>query len=167
MPVMKPKNVALTTIGEGGLILLVGAAGWAAHMPFLFASLGPTAYELVEKPASPSAKGYNIVAGHYCALGAAFLSLWIFKAWNAPKVGSAEFVASPRLWAAVLAVVITTAVTLLIQASQPASLSTALLVTLGVMQTKEAAIAILIGVAIMAVAGDPIRRAFLRLGNRT
>lgn len=42
------KHHLLAVVGEGGLILVVGAAGWAAHMPLIFASLGPTAYELME-----------------------------------------------------------------------------------------------------------------------
>jgi hypothetical protein len=51
------------------------------------------------------------------ALGAGFFSLWVLAAWNAPKVTSAGFVSSSRIWAAVLAVVITTAATLLLKAS--------------------------------------------------
>ncbi|HEV2399831.1 MAG TPA: hypothetical protein VGS27_23020 [Candidatus Sulfotelmatobacter sp.] len=43
----------LAVLGEGGLILAVGAAGWAAHAPLLFTSLGPTAYELLEQPNAP------------------------------------------------------------------------------------------------------------------
>ena len=38
------------TLGEGGLILVLGAIGWATKQPLIFASLGPTAYELVEQP---------------------------------------------------------------------------------------------------------------------
>lgn len=51
---MAVKQHLLATLGEGGLILVVGAASWAAHMPLIFASLGPTAYELVEKPMRPA-----------------------------------------------------------------------------------------------------------------
>ena len=152
------KHDLLAIVGEGGLILAVGAAGWAAHMPLIFTSLGPTAYELMEKPDSPSAKVYNIIVGHLAALGAGFLSLWILNAWGAPKVSAAEFVSSQRLWASVLAVVITTAATLALKASQPAALSTTLLVSLGSMQTGRDALAIIIGVLILTAAGEPLRR---------
>lgn len=160
---MKAKVLSLTPIGEGGLILIVGAIGWAAHMPLLFTSLGPTAYELVEKPTSPSAKTYNILVGHFVALGAGYLALWAFSAWNAPKVSSAGFVASPRLWAAILAVVITTFATLALKASQPAALATTLLVSLGRMQKAHDAIAIAIGVIILAILGIPIRHVFVKV----
>jgi hypothetical protein len=143
---------------EGGLILVVGAAGWAAHMPLIFTSLGPTAYELVEKPNAPSARAYNIIVGHCVAVGAGFLSLWLLGAWNSPKVAMAGFVSSQRLWSAVLAVVITTVLTLTLKASQPAALSTTLLVSLGSMQRGRDAVAIIIGVLILTALGDPIRR---------
>lgn len=157
---MKPKQIVLPVIGEAGLILVIGAIGWAAHMPLLFTSLGPTAYELVEKPKSPSARTYNIIVGHFLALGVGFFALWLLHAWNAPKVSEAGFVSSPRLWAAVVAAAITTLLTLLLKASQPAALSTTLLVSLGSMQRAHDAIAIVIGVLILAVLGVPIRRQF-------
>ncbi|HUO18099.1 MAG TPA: HPP family protein [Verrucomicrobiae bacterium] len=157
---MALKTHVLATIGEGGLILTVGGVGWAAHMPLLFASLGPTAYELVEKPNTPSAKAYNIIVGHFIALGAGFFALWALHAWNSPKVTVAELVSSRRLWAALLAVVITTAATLALKASQPASLSTSLLVSLGSMQTGRGALAIIIGVLLLAALGKPLRRYF-------
>lgn len=155
---MRMKKQALAVVGEGGLILAVGAAGWAVHLPLLFTSLGPTAYELVEKPNSPSAKAYNIIVGHFVALGAGFLSLWVLRAWNSPKVAMAGFVSSPRLWAAVMAVVITTGVTLALKATQPACLSTTLMVSLGSMQRAQDALAIIIGVLLLTVLGEPYRR---------
>ena len=154
----KAQNVLLASVGEGALILLVGAVGLAVRRPLIFTSLGPTAYELVEKPLAPSAKTYNIIVGHMIGLGAGFLALWLLGAWNAPKVASSGFVTSPRLWAAVLSVVITTATTLVLKAGQPASLSTTLLVSLGSMQTGRDAVAIAVAVLIIAAAGEPIRR---------
>jgi CBS domain-containing membrane protein len=91
----KGKNVLYASLGEGALILLMGAIALAVRRPLIFASLGPTAYELVEKPLAPSARTYNIIAGHMVGLGAGFFSLWLLAAWNAPKVASTGFVTSP------------------------------------------------------------------------
>jgi HPP family protein len=154
------KEQVLASLGEGGLILTVGAAGWALHMPLIFTSLGPTAYELVEKPNAPSARTYNIIVGHFVALGAGFFSLWLLGAWHSPKVAMAGFVGSPRLWASVIAVVMTTALTLTLKASQPAALSTTLLVSLGSMQQGRDAAAIIIAVLLLAALGEPIRTYF-------
>lgn len=156
----KGKNLLYASLGEGALILLMGAIALAVRRPVIFASLGPTAYELVEKPLAPSARTYNIIVGHMVGLGAGLFSLWLLAAWNAPKVASTGFVTSPRLWAAVLSVVITTAATLSLKASQPASLSTTLLVSLGSMQTIGDAATIAIAVLIIAAVGEPLRRQF-------
>ena len=52
---------------EGGLLFFVGAIGLALNLPLLFTSLGPTAYEQIEKPAEQSAHPYNIIVGHMIA----------------------------------------------------------------------------------------------------
>lgn len=163
----KALHLLVTSSGEGALLLVVAAIGWATRMPLIFASLGPTAYELVEKPNSPSARTYNIIAGHMLGLGFGFLSLWLLHAWNAPKVATAEFVSSPRMWAAVVAAMLTTAATLVVKASQPASLSTTLIVSLGSMQTRRDAVAIVIGVLILAAIGEPFRRYFAKTRVKT
>ena len=73
------------TLGEGGLILVLGAIGWATKRPLIFASLGPTAYELVEQPQLKSARSYNIVVGHLIGMGAGFFAIYLFNAWTAPN----------------------------------------------------------------------------------
>jgi hypothetical protein len=62
-------NVVLATAGEGALILAAGAISLALRMPLIFTSLGPTAYEMVERPTSRSAKTYNIIVGHHAWFG--------------------------------------------------------------------------------------------------
>ncbi|MGB8987918.1 MAG: HPP family protein [Candidatus Sulfotelmatobacter sp.] len=81
--VTKGKNLVYTSLGEGALILLMGAIALAVRRPLIFASLGPSAYELVEKPFAPSARTYNIIVGHLLGLVAGFVSLWLLAAWNA------------------------------------------------------------------------------------
>jgi len=161
---VKSKELIFATLGEVVVILVVAAIGFSSHMPLLFPSLGPTAYELVEKPNSPSAKLYNVVVGHLIALAAGFVALWLLNAWNAPKVAQAGFVSSVRMWAVVIAVAGTTFFTLLLKASQPAALATAMVVSLGAMQTRRDADAIVIGILILAAVGEPIRRLRAKAG---
>jgi hypothetical protein len=68
------------TLGEGGLVLLLAAIGWATKQPLIFASLGPTAYELVEQPQLRSARAYNIIVGHLIGLGAGFFAVYLLNA---------------------------------------------------------------------------------------
>jgi HPP family len=154
----RSKDFFWATLGEGCLVLVMAALSWATKQPLIFASLGPTAYELVEQPQLRSARAYNIVVGHLVALGAAFFALYVLNARNAPTVMSPGVVSPGRLWAAVIAASLTTLITLMLKASQPAAMATALLVSLGVMQTRRDAIAIVAGVLILTAIGEPMRR---------
>ncbi len=147
---------------EGALILIVGLTAWAAGQPWLFASLGPTAYEQAEKPHLRSARPYNVVVGHFVGIGAGFLALWLVHAWNAPKVIPQSHLVWERLGAAVIAVTITTLVNLLLHSGQPAATSTTLLIALGAFQTPLSALWLAVGVVILAVVGEPVRRLRLR-----
>jgi len=146
------------TLGEGGLILVVAAVGWATKQPLIFAGLGPTAYELVEQPQLRSARAYNITVGHMIGLGAGFLAVYLTNAWKEPNVILSGVVSTERLWAVALATTLTTLVTLLLKAGQPAALATTLLISLGSMQTRRDALAIIAGVLIITAIGEPVRR---------
>ena len=139
-------------------MLVLAAIGWATRQPLIFASLGPTAYELVEQPQLRSARAYNIIVGHLIGLGAGFLALYLLNAWASPNVISAGFVSTERLWAAAIAATLTTFVTLILKAGQPAALATTLLVSLGPMQTRRDAVAIVAGILIITAIGEPVRR---------
>lgn len=146
------------TLGEGGLVLALAAIGWATSQPLIFASLGPTAYELVEQPRLPSARTYNVIVGHLLGLGSGLLAVYLLNAWSAPNVLSTGIVSTSRMWAATLSAVLTTFTSLLLKARQPAALATTLLVSLGAMQTRRDAVAIVAGVLLIAAIGEPVRK---------
>jgi hypothetical protein len=143
---------------EGALILTVGAIGMAIHRPALFTSLGPTAYEQVEKPHLSSARAYNVVVGHMVGLAAGFAALAMLSGFAAPPVATAKFLPAIRIWASVIAVTITVAANLLLKSGQPAALATALLVTFGSFQGPRDAFGIVMGVLVLAAIGEPVRR---------
>ena len=70
----KGADVFWATLGEVGLVLVLAAIGWATRQPLIFASMGPTAYEVVEQPKLRSARAYNIVVGHLIGLDSGFLA---------------------------------------------------------------------------------------------
>jgi len=158
-------DLATATIGEGALILIVAAIAWATRQPLIFASLGPTAYELVEKPRDRSSRARNIVVGHLVGLGAGFLAVYLFHCWNAPNVEATGILAPARLWAVTVAATLTTFVTLLLKASQPAAVATSLLVAVGSMQTGRDAAFIIIAVLIITAIGEPLRHLRIRIMN--
>jgi hypothetical protein len=57
-----------------------------------------------------------------------------------------------------IAAALTTLITLILKAGQPAALATTLLVSLGSMQTHRDAMVIVAGVLLIAAIGEPIRR---------
>jgi hypothetical protein len=152
------------TFWEGALILIAGITALASGHPWLFTSLGPTAYELAEKPELKSARLYNVIVGHFVGLGCGFLGVAIMNAWAAPKVSATSLVTWPRLGAAVIAVAVTTLINLALDSGQPAAMATTLLVALGTYQTAMGALWIAVGVVILGVVGEPIRR--LRLPKK-
>ncbi|MGH9688421.1 MAG: HPP family protein [Candidatus Acidiferrales bacterium] len=160
---MKRRADLIWALAEGSLLLALGAISWATRQPLIFASLGPTAYELVEQPRLRSARPYNIIVGHLTGLASGFLSIYLFNAWKSPPVSSAGVLTTDRLWVAALAAALTTVLTLMLRAGQPAALATTLLVALGLMQTRRDAIAIIAGVIILAAIGEPLRRLRLKI----
>lgn len=153
---MKKRDLLIAPLGEALLILIAGLAGWVTHQPLIFASLGPTAYELIETPHRRSAQPYSVFAGHLTAIGAGYLALFVTRAWYVPAV-STNGVPFLRIWSAVVAVALTVLVTLLVRASQPAALSTSLLIALGLMQRPRDAAIILTAVVLMILVGEPLR----------
>jgi len=151
------KDLIVAPVLEAALILVLSLAGWMSHNPLVCASLGPTAFEIIETPERPSAQPYNILAGNVVGILAAFAALWLTHAWSVPSV-SAAGVPLARVWAGTLATMLTVFGTLLIRATQPAALSTSLLVSLGIMQTAKDAVIIIAAVALMTLIGEPIRR---------
>ena len=88
-------------------------------------------------------------------------ALAIFNAWGAPKVLSTHHLTAVRVWASVVAMVLTSAGILVMRASHPPAGATSLLVSLGSVQTGLQVISLVIGVVIVAVLGEALR--FLRL----
>jgi len=116
-----------------------------SRTPLVFASLGPTACEIVETSKRPSGRPYNIIVGNLIAVLAGFAALSITGAWGAPKV-SAHGVPLDRVWAATIAALLTVLCALLARATQPAALATTLLIALGIMQIVRDGVIIVLSV---------------------
>jgi CBS-domain-containing membrane protein len=136
---------------EAWLIFLAAALAWLTHRPLLFASLGPTAFELIETPRRASARPWNVLGGHAVAVAAGFACVALTGAWG-PGMGGR------RVLAVTLAAALTVWATLLLRVRQPAALSTALLVATGTMDRPVDAVYILLSVAGLVVVGEPLRR---------
>jgi hypothetical protein len=145
------------------LVLLVGIISLAFKRPWLFASLGPTAYLHAENPESRASRFYNTVLGHLVALGSGFLALWLLNAWSAPNVMATGHLTRVRVLASTVAIGITILLVLALRCSHQPAGATTLLVALGSFQTLHDVPVVIVGVLLIAVVGEPIRR--LRIGK--
>lgn len=151
-------------LAAGLLMLAVGMVGLLAHEPWIFPSLGPTAFLQAETPESKSARFYNTVVGHLLGLGAGLAAVFLLGADQAPAVLSSHDLTGTRLWAAVLAVALTLFLGYLLRASHPPAAATTLLVALGSLKPDwETVQTVIVGVLILAFLGDLLRR--VRIGE--
>src|SRR3954452_21713781 len=156
-PVFAPIAVAVLTLAVGVPALLVGMQPW------LLPSLGPTAFLQAMMPAQPSSRLYNVVVGHVGGLVAGFFAVWLFNVWNDPVVLTDHQLTIGRLAASTLAMALSMLVGILARGSHPPAAATVLLITLGSMKDQQQVIAFAIGLVIVAVVGEIVRR--LRLGE--
>jgi hypothetical protein len=139
-------------------LLVVGALGVIAGRPWLGPSLGPSAVLVAVSPAHPTARGYNVLVGHLGGLLAGFAAVLVVGAVNEPVVLATGILTWPRVAAAVIAIALTVIVGMVVRASHPPAAATTLLVALGTVATLDTALAVLAGVALVAVLGELIRR---------
>lgn len=154
------KDTFIAAAYEAGLLLLAALLSYFLHAPLIFASLGPTIFEMVEMPTQPSARPYNVLVGHAIGILAGVVALGATHAFAAPAL-SIHGVPLVRVFSVVIAGFLTVVGTLLLKATQPAALSTTLLVALGTMQTWPAILGIACGVLLIVAVGEPIRRSRL------
>ncbi len=157
-------DAVFAPLATAGLMLVVGTLGTVARQPWLFPSLGPTAFLQAEYPAHRTARLYHVIAGHGIGLGAGLLSVWLVGAKANSSVIVVHHLTPARTWAAVIAVALTIAASLLLRASHPPGVSTSMLLALGSFSPSlHDVLTIIVGVLVVAVAGELLRRA--RLGN--
>ena len=145
-------------LSSGILTLIVGGLSLLAGMVWLFPSLGPTIYLQTQRPADPSSRFLNVVLGHLLGLAAGFAGIFIFNAFNDSVTLQAEELTPGRLGAAVVALALTLLLTLLFKAHHPPAGATTLLTALGSIQTLQDSINLMIGVLIVAIAGEFVRK---------
>jgi len=160
---MQKNDLWIAPVCEAALIFVVAIVGWVTYKPLVFASLGPTAYELIETPERKTARPYNVFVGHLTGILAGFVGLYAAHAFNSPAISKGE-VTLNRVGAAVLAAGLTVFFTLLFKASQPAAVSTTLLIALGTLQTWQDGFLIMGAVLMMLLVGEPLRN--LRLQQK-
>jgi hypothetical protein len=152
-----PDSIWVPVVGAG-LILAIGLIGLAVGRPWIGPSLGPTIMLAVMSPAHPTARAWNVLAGHLGGLSAGLAAVMMAGAQNAPIVLQTGELTAPRVAAATIAVGLTAAVGIILRASHPPAAATTLLVALGSIARPPQILATIAGVVIVALLAEWIRR---------
>lgn len=141
----------LVSIGLMSLVALL------TEQPFVFPSLGPTAFLLFYTPTQPTASPRNTLCGHLIGAVAGYLSLAVFgllDAGPAILVG----VSWARVGAAALSLALTSGVMVWLRVPHPPAGATTLIVSLGLITTVPKLIVLMVGVFMLVVQGFAINR---------
>ena len=125
-----------------GLALITGS-------PFVFPSLGPTAFLFFYTPTAPPASPRNTVIGHSIGVLAGYFSL-VITGLTAAGPALAVGVTWPRVVAAGLSLGLTAGLMVLLRAPHPPAGATTLIVSLGII-TKPLQLVILMGAVILLI----------------
>ncbi len=138
-------------------IAIMAAAAVVTGQPFIFPSLGPTAFLLFFTPTSPPASPRNTICGHAIGAGAGYLSLVVFGLTDAAPA-LATSVTWGRVGAAALSLGLTSGLMVWARVPHPPAGATTLIVSLGILREPEQLAVLMVAVALLVLQGVAINR---------
>lgn len=136
-------------------IALLSILAVSTGVPFVFPSLGPTAYLLFLSPRSEAASPRNTILGHIIGLVCGYCALRILA--NPMTAGHAGF-DWPRVFATALSLAATGALMVLFKAGHPPAGATTMIVSLGIISEPKYLVVILVAVFILTAQAWVINR---------
>lgn len=137
---------------------LMAGAALITGAPFIFPSLGPTAFLFFYAPTSPTASPKNTILGHLVGALAGYASLVIFGLTEAAPALATEVTAN-RVGAAALSLALTSGFMVWLKVPHPPAGATTLIVSLGILRTPFQLSVLMLAVVILTVQGFVINRA--------
>ncbi len=142
-----------TSLYAGLLFTVLGVIAWGSGQPFVFPSLGPTAFVLAFDRRGERMAGYRIVGSHLIG-GIAGLAAWSVLAADVSLIGTPPSfsMAGLRLAASATAsIVVTSWAMIATDAIHPPACATTLIVSLGLLSTPLR-VGIIVGSVVILVA---------------
>jgi len=145
--------------GINGLIAIAIMSGvaWATDQPFIFPSLGPTAFLLFYTPTNPAASPRNTIIGHAIGAAAGYLALVMFGLTDDAPALATE-VTGARIGAAAVSLALTSAVMVWMRAPHPPAGATTLIVSLGILRDLDQLAILMLAVVLLTLQGFAINR---------
>lgn len=140
-----------TSLYAGVLFTVLGALAWASGQPFIFPSLGPSAFILAFDRRGERTRTYRVVGSHAIGAAAGFLAYIVFASGvtltATPPAFSPEGI---RLAASgVVSIVLTSWGMIATETNHAPACATTLIVSLGLLSTPLAVATILLSVVIL------------------
>jgi CBS-domain-containing membrane protein len=138
-------------------IALLAAVAMLSGTPFVFPSLGPTAFLFFFTPRAPAATPRHTIYGHAIGIVCGYAALWLFGLEHAPPA-MVTGVSAARVGAAALSLASTGALMILLKAAHPPAGATTLIISLGIVTRPFHLLVIEIAVALLTVQAIAINR---------
>lgn len=136
---------------------IMAAAAWATGSPFVFPSLGPTAFLFFYTPLAASAAPRNAILGHLIGALSGYLSLVVFGLTEAAPALATE-VTLARVGAAALSLGLTSGLMVWLRVPHPPAGATTLIVSLGILRTPAQLAVLMLAVVLLTIQGFAINR---------
>lgn len=138
-------------------IALMSLVALVTGEPFIFPSLGPTAFLFFYTPLAPAASPRNTIIGHAIGAAAGWGSLAIFGLLGAAPATTTG-VSAAHVGAAALSLGLTSALMVLARAPHPPAGATTLIVALGILHTLVQLAVLMAAVALLVLQAIVINR---------
>ena len=141
-------------------LIAIGAMAFVAYAtgePFVFPSLGPTAFLLFYTPLLPASSPRNTLGGHAIGAAAGYLALVVFGLTDAAPA-LATGVTGARVGAAALSLGLTSGAMVWARVPHPPAGATTLIVSLGILREPEQLLVLMVAVMLLVVQGFVINR---------
>ena len=138
-------------------IAVMSVLAYATGEPFIFPSLGPTAFLLFYTPLLPASCPRNTIGGHAIGAAAGYLGLVVFGLADAPPA-LATSVTGGRIGATALALGLTSGAMVLARVPHPPAGATTLIVALGILREPDQLVVLMLAVVLLVVQGYLINR---------
>ncbi|MFI6448298.1 HPP family protein [Kitasatospora sp. NPDC050543] len=149
-------RAAYSAVNASVALAVMAVLAHVSHAPFLFPSLGATAFVIFYTPTARVASPRNTVCGHLIGVLAGYLALTLTGLRHTrPDV---DDVTGPRIAAAAIALGVTCAVMALLGVANPAAASTALIVATGLLRTPAQLVTVLAAVVLLVAQGLLVNR---------
>jgi CBS-domain-containing membrane protein len=153
----RPVMALFATINGFLSIAIMSVAALATKQPFVFPSLGPTAFLFFYSPLVPAASPRNTLYGHFIGAAVGWGCLLAFGL-QGEGPSTAVGVSWERVLAAGLSLGLTSGLMVLVHAPHPPAGATTLIISLGVLHEFEQILVLMLAVVLLTVQAIGINR---------